>query len=143
MIHSANAWPNAAQKHRRILLAEDDADLRELIASTLRGEGYEVTEAENGDDLIEKLTRVSEDPSTAFDLILSDIRMPTFTALDVLVGAREVIGRTPVVLLTAFGDPETHRRALYRGATMVLDKPIRLSDLSATIKRVIEQSAHD
>ena len=139
MMHSANALPRA-EKKRRILLAEDDTDLRELIAATLRGEGFDVTEAVNGDDLIEKLTSVSQAPSTAYDLILSDIRMPTFTALDVLVGAREVIGRTPVVLLTAFGDPETHRRALYRGATMVLDKPIRLSDLSATVKRVIDQA---
>src|SRR5206468_2251542 len=89
----------------RILVAEDDAELRALIGATLRDAGYEVVEASDGDVLIDKLADVLRpgQVSAPFDLILSDIRMPNFSALDVLVGARRFIGRIPVVLMTAFG----------------------------------------
>jgi CheY-like chemotaxis protein len=127
----------------RILLAEDDAELRALLGATLRGAGYEVVEASDGDGLIEKLAEAlrPDHSGAAFDLILSDIRMPHFSALDVLVGARRFIADIPVVLITAFGDASTHERARRRGATVVLNKPVRLSELCATVERVIARKA--
>jgi len=123
----------------RILVAEDDAELRALIGATLRDAGYEVVEASDGDALIDKLADVLRpgQVSAPFDLILSDIRMPNFSALDVLVGARRFIGRIPVVLMTAFGDQNLHDRARWRGATLVLNKPVRLAELCGTVERVL------
>jgi len=125
----------------RILLAEDDAELRALIGATLRERGFAVVEASDGDALIEKLveTLPSDQSSADFDLILSDIRMPQFSALDVLLGARRFITRIPVVLITAFGDATTHEHARRRGATAVLNKPVRLAELCATVERVLSQ----
>lgn len=128
-----------AEPRRRILLAEDDAELRALIAVTLRSAGYDVVEASDGDGLIDTLAETLRPDRTegAFDLILSDIRMPHFSALDVLVGARRFIGDIPVVLITAFGDTSTHERARHRGAAIVLNKPVRLSELCATVASVL------
>jgi two-component system response regulator PilR (NtrC family) len=105
----------------------------------LRDAGFEVVEAPDGNTLLEHLARaVRPDGSVErFDLILSDIRMPNFTALDVMVGARGFIGHTPFVLITAFGDAATHERALRLGAAAVLDKPIRLDKLCRTVSAIL------
>jgi PleD family two-component response regulator len=74
----------------RILLAEDDVDLRMLVSLKLRGAGFDVTEASDGQDLLERLID-GYSPDGAydpFDMVLSDINMPHFNALDVMVGAR-------------------------------------------------------
>jgi len=125
----------------RILLAEDDAELRLLIGATLRHQGFQVVEVSDGDRLIDELAESLRPDGTSadFDLILSDIRMPYFSALDVLVGARRFILDVPVVLITAFGDGATHERARQRGAVAVLNKPVRLSELCATVERVLSQ----
>jgi CheY-like chemotaxis protein len=129
----------------RILLAEDDRELRTLVALALRDAGFEVVEAQDGNTLLEYLAReVRPDGKIErFDLILSDIRMPNFTAIDVMVGARGFIGQTPFVLITAFGDPTTHEQALRLGATAVLDKPIRLDKLCATVSAILGEKRRE
>jgi two-component system, response regulator, stage 0 sporulation protein F len=126
----------------RILLAEDDGDLRMLLSLKLRGAGFDVTEASDGQDLLERLID-GYSPDGAydpFDMVLSDINMPHFNALDVMVGARSCLTTTPIVLMTSFGDAHTHALALRLGATAVLDKPLRLDDLSATLVQILSQS---
>jgi CheY-like chemotaxis protein len=128
--------------HGKILLAEDDAELRALIALTLGEAGYEVEVVADGDALIDRLAQAScaSAAPANYDLILSDVRMPYFSALDVLVGARRFIGDTPVVLMTAFGDPGTHERAHRWGAAVVLDKPVRLNELRTTVDEVLAEA---
>ena len=129
----------ASLRPARILLAEDDRELRALVALALKDAGFEVVEAPDGYTLLEYLARALRPDGSVerYDLILSDIRMPNFTALDVMVGARGFIGHTPFVLITAFGDPATHERALRLGATAVLDKPIRLDKLCGTVSAIL------
>ena len=118
----------------RVLVVEDDDDLRELIVENLTDAGFEVVEARDGEAFIDRLSAtLADEGDRAFDVILSDIHMPSFSALDVLVGARQLIGDTPVILITAFGDPQTHDRALLRGAAVVLDKPVRMAQLCETV----------
>ena len=126
-----------------VLVVEDDRALRTLMVRTLSEKGYRVVEASDGDALIDTLAEAlcPDQTGAAFDLILSDIRMPQFSALDVLVGARRFIGDIPVVLMTAFGDPSTHERARRRGAAVVLNKPVKLSELCATVARVLAAKA--
>lgn len=129
----------------RILLGEDDAELRALVAMKLRSAGFEVVEAPDGSALLGRLADGIQPDGTIehFDLILSDIHMPYFSALDVMIGARRCIATTPIVLITAFGDPKLHERALRLGATAVLDKPIRLDDLCLTICQILTQQGAD
>jgi len=126
----------------RILLVEDDPELRALVATTLTNAGFEIIEASDGENFIERLTEslAAREPGHVFDLILSDIQMPIFNALDVLLAARRVIGETPVILMTAFGDAPTRDQARRRGAEMVLSKPFRMAALCETVARVLARS---
>jgi CheY-like chemotaxis protein len=110
------------------LLAEDDGELRSLIAHALRGDGFDVVEGKTARrSSILWPTRWPPDGALdGYDLVVSDVRMPGFTAIDVLSAMRPFLTRTPVVLITAFGDPRTHERARLLGAAAVIDKPFDL-----------------
>lgn len=113
-------------------------DLRMLLCLKLRDAGFDVTEACDGKDLLDRLLDgYATNGGDAFDIVLSDIDMPHFSALDVMIGARRCLETTPVVLMTAFADAHTHERAELLGAKVVLDKPLRLDDLSATLLKIL------
>ena len=116
---------------QRVLLAEDDDAMRTLLAEELRARGYHVMEAANASELQDWLEQAyfhdgAEPPP---DLIISDVRMPGGSGLDVLSWLRRFDWRTPVVLITAFGDVETHAEAHRLGAAAMLDKPFEVEDL--------------
>ena len=116
---------------RRVLLAEDDAALRPLIASALRGDGYEVLEARDGLELLANVesTLAEWGPRPEGVLIISDVQMPGLGGLDVLAILRCAFWAAPVILITAFGDEETHAEAHELGAAAVFDKPFDLDEL--------------
>ena len=119
----------------RILLAEDDPEFRALLAATLREDGFEVVEARDGHALLDYLADAvsSEGDIDQFDLVVSDIRMPGYSALDILAGAHRALRHTPVILITAFGDRATHERARNLGARAVFDKPFELDDFRTAV----------
>jgi CheY-like chemotaxis protein len=123
----------------QILLAEDDGELRMLVTMRLREAGFDVTEACDGEDLLEHLIQGVSGGGAAdpFDMVLSDINMPHFSALDVMIGARSLLTTTHVVLITAFSDAHTREQALHLGATAVLDKPLRIDDLPAKLVQIL------
>jgi len=131
-----------ARPRPRVLLAEDDVEMRRLLAATLRRDGCEVLEAADGNEL---LAFISDEviraggivSSLRIDLIVSDIRMPGLTGLAVLAGLHEARLPIPVVLVTAFGDDETHRLARRHGAAVVLDKPFGLDDFRSAVLRLV------
>jgi DNA-binding response OmpR family regulator len=125
----------------RVLLAEDDLELRRLIARALRRDGYQVVEAPDGTELLELVadTIIGEKPARPYDLILTDIRMPGWSGMEILHGLYGRGYHTPVVLITAFGDEETHRLAQKLGAVCVLDKPFELDDLRMVVLNTINR----
>ena len=114
----------------RVLIAEDDEEFRTVLCEGFQGAGYEVTACKHGMDLIRQL-RSLDTPAQpeAFDIIVSDVRMPGVTGLSVLAGLREMTGIPPIILITAFGDDETHDEAARLGAFAILDKPFDLTEL--------------
>jgi CheY-like chemotaxis protein len=124
---------------RRILLAEDDSSFRYLLASVLRGDGYQVIAVSSGIDLLDVLgDSLSEDSSmAAFDIVLSDVRMPGWTGLGALATVGRHPGMPPFILFTAFGDDETHRRARELGAVALLDKPFDIDELRRLVARAL------
>jgi len=123
-----------AARPARVLLAEDDTELRTLLATCLRQDGYCVVEAKDGDELLQEIgDGLLAAYSVRPDLIVSDIRMPGRSGIDVLAGLRDAAWETPVVLVTAFGDEETHARAKALGATAILDKPFDVDDLRTVV----------
>jgi DNA-binding response OmpR family regulator len=121
----------------RVLLAEDDAEMRRIIAMVLRRDGYDVVEAKNGVEILHYLGS-SQLHGRLFDIdiIISDIRMPGLSGLEILSDLRAGGWLTPVILITGFGDEETHARARRLGVSAVFDKPFDLKDLLAEVHRI-------
>ena len=118
-----------------VLLAEDDDELRRLLARKLRRQGCDVVEARTGTQLVELVVEHTVQP-IALDqrpasLVISDLRMPGRSGLDVLRLLRRANVRVPVILMTGFGSREVHDEALMLGAAAVFDKPVDLDDLTA------------
>lgn len=125
-------WGRSVPERRipRVLLAEDDADLRALLAQAFRLRGYDVVECIDGPELVSRLgTYVLFGPPAGFDLVVSDIRMPGATALEILEAMRECRGVPPVILITAFPSDDTRAAARQLGVAALFDKPFRIEDL--------------
>ncbi len=128
-------------RRRRVLLVEDERGMRELLAMMLRRDGYGVVEARDGAEFLEHMRATAESGEPASDLVISDIRLPVLSGLEALAVLRRAGYRTPVILLTAFGDEQTHAEARELGAT-VFDKPFPLDDLRHAVREVLDRSTH-
>jgi CheY-like chemotaxis protein len=114
----------------RVLLADDDRDTREAVAEALRSDGYEVIEAHNGWELLQHLAAGEDSAPMPVNLVISDVRMPGKNGLEVLAGFRWATGgSTPFIVITGFGDSQTHAEARRLGASAVLAKPFELDQL--------------
>jgi CheY-like chemotaxis protein len=124
---------------KRLLLAEDDEDLRSLIAEALRKDGYQVVEVRHGLELLEALEPAMFEgrPETRPDLIISDYHMPGCTGMSILAGVHSTGLAVPFIVITAFGDEATHRKARMLGAVAVLNKPFSLDDLRTTVLKLL------
>lgn len=122
-----------------ILLVEDDEDMRDMLAAALRADGYTVIEAADGDDAIEwlGLGALDGEPRRWPSILVSDVRLPYLSGLDILEGLSLAGKRLPVVMITGFGDADTHARALALGATCVLDKPFSLTALRYAVRAAL------
>jgi len=125
------------KKIPHILLAEDNPDMRKLLAMSLRKNGYEVIEFSDGLSMLEHYFAVaSVQKEAAYDLVISDIRMPGITGIEILEEMHEQKGFPPVILITAFGDEETHEQADILGAVAMFDKPFNIDDLIAKVQEI-------
>ncbi len=125
----------------RLLVAEDDRAFRELLVANLLADGHEVVAVANAVDLMDALAvSLHATGSGRFDLVLSDVRMPGATGLQVFGGLTGLTQRPPVVFITAFGDEEVHRKARQMGALAVLDKPIDMDELRDYVKGVLAKA---
>jgi DNA-binding response OmpR family regulator len=124
----------------RIVIAEDDFEMRRLVADCLRREGYDVHEVTDGAELLLQIEGALFMRPTAapVDLFVTDIRMPVYTGLELVSGMREAGMKMPVVIMTAFGNPETRERAEELDATL-LDKPFKMEELRALVRRLLRR----
>ena len=133
--------PRVAGRPARILLAEDDTEMRSMLSTALRSDGYEVVEASSGSDLLEEISMLLfRGEAIPADLIVSDERMPGLLGSEVLAGLRRACWPTPFVLITGFGDDDTHRKAFRLGASAVFDKPFDLDKLRHTIVDLLQKA---
>lgn len=123
----------------RVLVADDDPDIRCELASALAEDGFLVVEAKDGDELLELVVKAVSDPSTQpfYDAIITDVMMPGFSGLDVLTAMRGRTSRVPILVITAFGDARTTRLAQSLGAVSVLKKPFDLDELKAALDHAL------
>ncbi len=146
--HSANTpWRSAmtaAPLHNppRILVAEDDSDMRRLVVEALRRDGYDVISVKDGGRLLVTLAHefVDESGTGLADLLVSDVRMPVCSGLQILEQLRAARWRTPVILMTAFGDSFMREHALELGAVL-FDKPFDLDDLRTAVACLLRRAS--
>ena len=112
--------------------------MRRLVADALRKDGYEVEEESQGSTVLRRLLNVE----APFDLIVSDVRMPGCSGLDILDALRRSGSRTPVIIMSAFGDEPTRTQAEGLGAVF-FDKPFRLGDLRLAARRLVAHGLLD
>ena len=121
----------------RILLSEDDLEMRRMLSWYLQKKGCDVITAKNGNDLMKHLGFLGPlEYFHEFDLIVSDIRMPGVTGLQVLEAAKEFDDFPPMILITAFPDKETLDLAERLGAAAILTKPFDMSELLTVISQL-------
>ena len=113
-----------------VLIAEDDHEMRSLLCDELNDLGVFIREAADGDEALRSV--LDARPS----LILTDLRMPA-GGLDYISRIRTFAPDVPVILLTSFGDPKTKAEALALGVEAYFDKPVRLSELKRTVRRLL------
>lgn len=116
---------------KRVLIVEDDEPTRTLLRDVLEEEGYKTDSVNNGSEAFRKLVKES------FDLIITDIRMPGLTGLDILPGMKKLHPDIPVIIITGIGSEEVQRKALERGATVYLEKPLHIRELRTLIREII------
>ncbi|MEO8874788.1 MAG: response regulator [Polyangiaceae bacterium] len=125
----------SGERHARILVAEDDVEMRRLVIESLRADGHEAVDVTDGGQLLIQITnfyRLRPDPEP-IDLVVTDIRMPVCSGLEIVEALRNAHWTTPIVIMTAFGDGETRTRAKDLGAVL-LDKPFKMKTLREIVR---------
>jgi DNA-binding response OmpR family regulator len=119
---------------KRILLVEDSDDMRALVAEALERDGYVVEQAVDGHAAFARVTKMTSDAD--LHLVITDVRMPGLSGIQVLETLRAAGRRTPVILMTAFGDGELRAHAFSLDA-FLLDKPFSLDELRQYVSRAL------
>ncbi len=123
----------------RIVVAEDDADFRRLLVTTLLKDGHEVLEASNGPDLMRCLSHPSLfGPSV--DLVISDVCMPGMSGLEALTAIEHADCLPPFIVMTAFRSESAMAQARALGAVAVLDKPFSIKELQRQIAQLLSKN---
>ena len=124
---------NASALQTKILIVDDETEIRELVTGVLEMEGHQVVTASNGMEAMERLEK--DQP----DLVVLDLMMPVISGLEVLADIRQK-GAVPVILLTALESEDNRVRGLRLGADDYVVKPFSPRELSARISAVLRRT---
>src|ERR687885_979062 len=117
---------------RRILVADDDGAIRNLLKDFLGGEGFETVGARSGKEVLQAAS------ATSPDLMLLDLRMPDWDGMEVMRRLKERDLGVPVILMTAYGTSSSAIQAIQLGAFDYITKPFELEDVLLTVQRFFE-----
>jgi CheY-like chemotaxis protein len=141
-IETCGGWTGDAARRPRVLVVEDDEQLRRLMVARLRARGYDVVEAEDGVDLLGWMGSTMWTPGEApLDAVVTDVNLPDMTALEVLAALRVRDSAIPIVLVTGVTDADVHREAYALGATAIITKPFDLDELGTVLAGLIAPGA--
>ena len=121
------------ESHERILVVDDEENVRLLFSRVLQKEGYEVECASSGSEAIEKLA------NRCFDLVVTDLKMNGVDGLDVVRKGKTVNQTMPFILISGYGTSQTAGTAAREGADMFLMKPIEITELKLAVKTALQK----
>lgn len=133
------SWLRRLDRLPRVLVAEDDRDLRNSLHAVFQRSGYDVRTVADGSALLERLgpMLLSEPGHWSPDVILTDIKMPGVDALSVIEELREVGWKTPAVVLTGYADQAVRSRIGGLRRVALFEKPVRMDVIESTVGDVI------
>ena len=115
----------------RILIVDDEATIRASLEEALASEGYEVDTAEAGEEALAQCNRHE------YDLLVTDLRLPGVSGLEILQALRNQGKATPVIMMTAYGDVDTAVSAMRLGAYDFIPKPFKLGDIKKQVRAAL------
>jgi two-component system, chemotaxis family, chemotaxis protein CheY len=118
-----------------VLIVEDDAATRRLYKFLLTNGGYAVLEAEDGVMALDQLSR------SHCDLVITDMNMPRMDGMELIQAIRRDYSSVYVIMITAFGTPDTEKQALRMGANDYLAKPFDFEELERRVRMFFESRA--
>jgi len=121
------------QTPAKILVADDEQNLRRVLVTLLRREGHDVLQATNGQEAIERLAEV--------DVVITDLRMPIADGMDVLRTAAKTQPHVPVIMITAYGSVGQAVEAIKAGAFDYIEKPFEQEQIRSIVDKAIAQAA--
>jgi len=120
---------------RNLLVVDDDAAMRQMLVSLFEDQGYAVGQAASANDAIEQVRELD------FDAVLSDVRMPGKTGIEMVGELRDLRPRSPVILMTAFGSIDSAIDAMRAGAFDYITKPFEPETALIAVERALERRA--
>ncbi|MGC8603093.1 MAG: sigma-54-dependent transcriptional regulator [Desulfomonilaceae bacterium] len=118
----------------RILVIDDEKNIRHLLKNELSAEGFAVFTAKSGEEGLKLLTEKN------FEIVFLDIKLPKMSGMDVLRGLKLKTSRTEVIMITGHGDIGTAVESMKLGARDYITKPFKLSELVALINQILDQN---
>src|SRR5262249_21556916 len=117
----------------KILVADDEQNLRRVLVAMLRRDGHDVVQAQNGVEAIEQLADV--------DVVITDLRMPGADGMEVLRTASKNFPQVPVIMITAYGSVGQAVEAIKAGAVDYIEKPFEQESIRTIVDKAIGQAA--
>ncbi len=118
----------------RLLIVEDDPQMRRILSDMLSEEGYKVSSVGSGKEAIEKVK------GNGFDVVVADIVMPGMDGMGVLKEVKKLEPQIHVIMITAFATIENAVEAMKNGASDYIAKPFKIAEVEVAIKRVLEET---
>ncbi|MGD9175955.1 MAG: response regulator, partial [Desulfobacterales bacterium] len=120
---------------RRLLIIDDEENMRHMLSKVLTKAGYTIETASNGHEGLKMTDR------NAYDFILCDIKMPNMSGMDFLKAARDKIRSTTVIMMSAYGTIDTAIAAMKLGAYDYISKPFKTDEVYLTLKKAEERES--
>jgi len=127
----------ASTGNGRVMIVDDEPDIRKVVRMTLQKAGYDVVEAEDGQKAIEVIN--TGENRLMLDVIICDIRMPKINGVEAIAYFRKEYPRVPVIVLTGFPDVNMATSFLSDGVVDYLVKPVEGEKLKAAVAKAMDQ----
>jgi len=120
---------------KRLLIIDDEENMRHMLSSLLNKSGYRVDTASDGADALEKVDQ------TLYDFILCDLKMPNMSGMEFFETARDKLWATTVIMMSAYGNIDTAVEAMKKGAYDFISKPFKPDEVLLTLKKAEERES--
>jgi two-component system response regulator AtoC len=131
---------NKMSKHnifpqKRLLIIDDEENMRHMLSSMLKKSGYRVYTASNGSEALDMVDQ------TLYDFILCDLKMPDMSGMEFFETARDKLWASTVIMMSAYGSIDTAVEAMKKGAYDFISKPFKLDEVLLTLKKAEERES--